>query len=255
MKAIKTIIFLASMAATSTWAAPASNSGSGGVRGSTASSAGSGTRPAGSGNSAARSGQTTAAPRPQNGSTPGADRGATFGSFAKRGTRAPATQRVSPVRASLLAGRTQPSARVTQLIREKEGSGPGWVGTALLVRLLSQHDLSDSDKAWIEGRIATQGKEEDQPTPLLESVEPSITFHIQGLRPHYPPHTETQLHVRATQGPTEVPVRCTLAGAIIQSEGAAVRVKWTPATQGVLLLKCDADGHQHRRLLQARNDS
>lgn len=247
------VVAVAAMAATAACAAPSSSGG--GARGSTGSGVGSVPRASSTGSTTPHGGQAAAGPRPQQGGNPGAAARSRFGNFATGGTSQARGQRVSPARASLAAGRSQPSPRVTQLIKEKEDSGPGWVGTGLLVWLLSQHDLSASDKAWIEEQIAAQGKEEDQAPPLLGSVTPTVAFHIEGLRQRYAPDAEAQLTVRAMRGNIQLPVRCTLAGGNFQPEGAALRVKWMPASSGVQLLTCEAGGHQDRRLLRAGSDS
>lgn len=250
MGSMKTMVVLVAMAATAAYAAPSSSGG-----GSRGGLGGGSTRPAGAGTAGQRTVPAATGSRPQQSGTLAAARRSTFGSFAAGKTGQARGQRASPARASLLAGRSQPSARVTELIREKEASGPGWFGTGLLVWLLSQHDLSASDKAWIEQQIAAQGEEEDQIPPLLGSVTPTVAFHIEGLRPRYAPDSEAQLTVHATRGNTELPVRCTLAGGRFKPEGKALRVKWTPSSPGVQLLTCDADGHQERRLLRAGSDS
>lgn len=250
MGIMKTMVVLVAMAATAAYAAPSSSGG-----GSRGGLGGGATRPAGAGTAGQRSGPAATGSRPQQSGTQAAARRSTFGSFAAGKTGQARGTRASPARASLLAGRSHPSARVTELIREKEASGPGWFGTGLLVWLLSQHDLSASDKAWIEERIAAQDKEEEQPPALLGSVAPAVAFHIQGLRQSYAPDSEAELTVRATRGDTQLQVRCTLAGGSFHPEGAALRVKWTPASPGVQLLTCDADGHQDRRLLRAGSDS
>ncbi|WP_249354847.1 hypothetical protein [Ralstonia sp. 3PA37C10] len=64
-------------------------------------------------------------------------------------------------RGSLLEGGAQPSPKMAQIIRERESSGPGWIGTAFLVALLSRHDLSDSDRQWLQTKIdALAGEDE-----------------------------------------------------------------------------------------------
>lgn len=249
MGTVKTLVVLVAMAATAAYAAPSSSGG-----GSRGSSGGGGAARSTSAGTGQRSVPSATGTRPQQNSAQSAARRSTFGSFASGRTAQVRSQRASPARTSLLAGRSQPSARVTELIREKEASGPGWFGTGLLVWLLSQHDLSASDKAWIEDRIAAQGKEEEQLPALLGSVAPTVSFHIQGLRQSYAPDSEAELTVRATRGDTQLPVRCTLPGGSFHPEGTALRVKWTPASPGVQLLTCEADGHQNRRLLRTGSE-
>lgn len=108
-------------------------------------------------------------------------------------------------RRSLLTGTPPPSPRLREIIQREESSGPGWIGTAFLIALLSQHDLSAADHAWIEARIAALGRDEEQPPALLASVTPAVAFHIQGLKQSYPPDNEAELTVRATRS-----CRCTV---------------------------------------------
>ncbi|MDF6893604.1 hypothetical protein NLR16_24450, partial [Escherichia coli] len=67
---------------------------------------------------------------------------------------------------------------MAQIIRERESSGPGWLGTAFLVALLSRHDLSDSDRQWLQSKIdALAGEDEaDDASGLAPPLAPSVTF-------------------------------------------------------------------------------
>ena len=160
----------------------------------------------------------------------------------------------SPARRSLLAGSpSQPSPKVTEIIRERERSGPGWLGTAFLVSLLSQHDLSSSDRSWIEGRInALRDSGEDaEPAPaLLSPAAPGVSFRYAGLQPQFEAGAEATVTVRAERAGVAVPVACALPGAQLDQGQGEARIEWTPAGPGVQLLSCEAAGHRDRKLLR-----
>lgn len=167
----------------------------------------------------------------------------------------------SPARRSLLAGSpSQPSPKVTEIIRERERSGPGWLGTAFLVSLLSQHDLSSSDRSWIEGRINSlrESGEDDEPAPaLLSPAAPGVSFRYAGLQPQFTAGAEATVTVRAERAGVAVPVACALPGAQLDQGRGEARIEWTPAGPGVQLLSCEAAGHRDRKLLRvaaANND-
>lgn len=167
----------------------------------------------------------------------------------------------SPARRSLLAGSpSQPSPKVTEIIRERERSGPGWLGTAFLVSLLSQHDLSSSDRSWIEGRINAlrESGEDDEPAPaLLSPAAPGVSFRYAGLQPQFTAGAEATVTVRAERAGVAVPVACALPGAQLDQGQGEARIEWTPAGPGVQLLSCEAAGHRDRKLLRvaaANND-
>lgn len=171
-------------------------------------------------------------------------------------TQSTTQQRSAPgARASLLGGGAQPSQKVTEIIRERESSGPGWIGTAFLVSLLSRHDLSSSDKSWIEGRIADARKDgdPDESEPgLVPAVAQDVVFRFVGL--DRPLHLDTPaaftISAKDQSGKLpslvcEVPVGARMS----QSPGRA-EVRWTPQANGVYILTCSAAGHRVRRLVR-----
>ncbi|MEJ1269013.1 hypothetical protein WDV93_25060 [Pantoea ananatis] len=88
--------------------------------------------------------------------------------------------RPSPTnRQSLLSSNgPQPSPRLQTIIREKEASGPGWVGTAALVWLLSQHDLSSSDREWINSRLREADSDSSSEQPVPVSGQSDVSFSV-----------------------------------------------------------------------------
>ncbi|QNM95451.1 hypothetical protein [Chitinimonas koreensis] len=138
-------------------------------------------------------------------------------------------------RQSLLPPRgAQPSPMLTQLIREKESSsGPGWVGTAFLVALLSRHDLSADDRRWIESRLSSvsaargaNGAEADTSPSAL----PKVIYDIQGL--DRPLVVRRSGSIRAvahhTGASAALPIECRLPEAAVERQGGGVVLTWTP---------------------------
>ena len=145
---------------------------------------------------------------------------------------------------------SQPSPKVAQVIRERESSGPGWVGTAFLIALLSRHDLSSADPSWIQGRIDAlrdDGNEEDD---LLDAVASPVTFDFAGLKPKPEVGDKFSVLVSAKSKGAAVPVSCSLDEATVVRSDQLSQVSWEPSAPGAALLTCEAAGHQSRRLLR-----
>jgi hypothetical protein len=157
-------------------------------------------------------------------------------------------------RQSVLDGTRPPSSTITRLIREKENSGPGWVGTAVLVWLLSQHNLSHDDRAWINGRLADLEPDGTSVTPaLLPSAVPKIQFRYDGLAPVYYVGSTITVTVSAFDGEVAVPVKCDLPGAAITNNSNESRITGTADLPGIQILTCAASGSNDRRLIQTSN--
>lgn len=156
---------------------------------------------------------------------------------------------------SLVGGGSPPSPKVTGIIRERETrSGPGWLGTAFLISMLSRHDLSSSDRSWIQGRIGelrAQGvddraSEED----LLSAVKSPVKFRYAGLQPVYSTGDVVTLSIQATREGKAIPVECVFQGAHVDRLDGSANISWTPVDPGAQVLTCRANGHQERRLLR-----
>lgn len=168
---------------------------------------------------------------------------------------------VPAARRSLLSSGTQPSSRVTEIIRERESSGPGWIGTAFLVSLLSQHDLSASDRSWIEGRISSLRAEErgedggDGPDPLLPPAKPNVAVALSGAAVPLESGVPAAMELIATaNGRPATSLECSVKGdtttrTTLRRPGV-LGITWTPDHPGVYILDCTADGHHERRLLR-----
>lgn len=146
----------------------------------------------------------------------------------------------------------QPSQKVTQIIRERESSGPGWLGTAFLVSMLSRHDLSSSDRSWIQSRIDTirsSGEAaDDEPPALLPAAHPKIEFSFQGLDEPLHVGEAASVSVSALAHGKPVPVTCDHPAATNQN--GHVEIAWTPDAPSVSLLTCKSGERQERRLMR-----
>lgn len=151
-------------------------------------------------------------------------------------------------RSVLERSRTLPSEKLQTVIREKERSGPGWIGTGLLVWLLSQHDLSSSDRHWIEKQI-DESKNENVQTQLPPPPLSDVVFSWV-----YPPvfnQGETSLiTVKATEGEQQKPVTvsCVLKDIHSSQDGIAARLEWTPLKEVTAVMRCEAGGLSDMRI-------
>ncbi|HED3078481.1 hypothetical protein [Citrobacter amalonaticus] len=151
-------------------------------------------------------------------------------------------------RSVLERSRTQSSEKLQTVIREKERIGPGWFGTGMLVWLLSQHDLSSSDRRWIQEQI-NEAKREGEETALPPPPLSDVVFNWS-----YPPvfrQGETShITVKATEGVQQKPVtvNCVLKGVHSIMDGVAARLAWTPGTEVSAVMRCEAGGLNDMRM-------
>lgn len=151
-------------------------------------------------------------------------------------------------RSVLSRSQTLPSEKLQTVIREKERSGPGWMGTALLVWLLSQHDLSSSDKAWVNQQIAQAKKENQQvlpPPPELSDVAFNWSYPSA-----FTPGQKAMIAVSAKQGLAgkAVPVTCVMNGSYGVKNGEITRIEWTPDKAMTAVMRCEAGGLSDLRM-------
>lgn len=168
--------------------------------------------------------------------------------YGKLGTRSSL-----PARRSLLTTGTPPSPRLTQIIRERERSGPGWIGTAVLIALLSQHDLSAADRSWIQGKIdalEAEGEGDEVQALLPPAQRPmSITGVTQPLRAG-----QSATFAVAAGGIPADAVACDIEGATTQpavsSRDRVASLTWTPERSGAYIMNCRAGKYIERRILR-----
>jgi hypothetical protein len=158
---------------------------------------------------------------------------------------------------SLLAAGPPPSARLTEVIHERETLGVGGLmGMALLVSLFNRPDLTADDRGWIEGRIAALRAEDlDAANALLPAAQPKVRFDYAGLEDGFVVGRPARLSIAAQDDsgrPLPLPLQCAVAEAQIVSVADRVEVSWTPDADGSRLMVCCAGQHQERRLLLVR---
>ncbi|HFE3442932.1 TPA: hypothetical protein ACF3I9_004398 [Klebsiella aerogenes] len=145
---------------------------------------------------------------------------------------------------------SMPSPKLQSIIRERENSGPGWIGTGLLVWLLSQHDLSSSDRAWIQQQIDDAGNDTDtEAPPLIEASDTGFTWQM-------PPTIEAgqpvKIAITAVAGADKknvVPV-CSVNGVVSQVSGNQAILTWTPHDEVNAVIDCSANGWNDMRLIR-----
>lgn len=238
LKYSKFVVFMMalSVASTSTLAGSFSSRSSGSSSGGASRSIGSPSRSVGLGNSVSVSrastgykASKTASMRPMN--------------------RLNSKETLQSRRSLIPADGPQPPKRVAEIIRERESSGPGWLGTAFLITLLSRHDLSITDKSWIDDRIkAIRNEEGYDASALLDPVNPTVTYIFKGLEEPLLAGETARISVSAMSGNKPIPVTCDHPAAISHSD--MVEITWTPNEPSVSLLTCTAGKQQERRLIR-----
>lgn len=137
----------------------------------------------------------------------------------------------------------QPSPRLQTIIREKEASGPGWVGTAALVWLLSQHDLSSSDREWINSRLReADSSEPPAPGESDVSFQWAVPAQIMSGQP-------VKIIVTAFHHGKAVLPSCELGNVKSVPENNAAVLNWTPENTFSAVATCRAEGWVDQRLL------
>jgi hypothetical protein len=163
-----------------------------------------------------------------------------------------------PSRRSLLSAGTPPSPRLTQIIRERERSGPGWIGAAVLIALMSQHDLSASDRSWIQGKIDALDAEGDGDTAeaLLPAVQQPMS--ISGASQPLIIGQSAAISVTSS-GKAVDSVACDIEGAdtqpVVSSRDRTTSVIWTPEHAGAYILNCRAGDRAERRILRVTSNN
>ncbi|WP_336732059.1 hypothetical protein [Pantoea ananatis] len=158
--------------------------------------------------------------------------------------------RPSPTnRQSLLSSNgPQPSPRLQTIIREKEASGPGWVGTAALVWLLSQHDLSSSDREWINSRLREADSDSSGEQPVPESGQSDVSFQW-AVPAQIVSDQPVKIIVTAFRHGKAILPSCELGDVKSVPENNAAVLNWTPENTFSAVATCRAEGWVDQRLL------
>ena len=138
----------------------------------------------------------------------------------------------------------QPSPQLQTIIREKEASGPGWLGTAGLIWLLSQHDLSSSDREWINNRLRDENSENTP--PVTEQSDVSFQWSVPAAVTNGQP---AKIVIAAVRHGKVLQPDCELGDVKSVHENNAAVLNWTPENTVSAVATCRADGWVDQRLL------
>ncbi|MEN4569238.1 hypothetical protein [Pantoea agglomerans] len=138
----------------------------------------------------------------------------------------------------------QPSPQLQTIIREKEASGPGWLGTAGLIWLLSQHDLSSSDREWINNRLREENSE--NPQPVTEQSDVSFQWSVPATLTN---GQSAKIVIAAVRHGKVLLPDCELGDIKSVHENNAAVLNWTPEHTVSAVATCKADGWVDQRLL------
>lgn len=182
--------------------------------------------------------------------------------FAARvtGSSAAGFRSLSAARASATLAPARPSPQLQTIIREREVSrGPGWLGTAALVWLLSRHDLSDDDRRWVASQMSSSGGVLEDGTSV-NRVGKNLTFVYEGL-PEAVKVGQT-LHVviaAIDEKHRHQALSCGLIGpgntplsARTDITDSGVSLTWTAKQEGITFLQCDGLAEGERRAIDVR---
>lgn len=139
----------------------------------------------------------------------------------------------------------QPSPQLQTIIREKEASGPGWLGTAGLIWLLSRHDLSSSDREWINNRLREENSSKNT-SPVIEQSDVSFQWSVPASIINGQPVKIVIAALR--QGKVLLP-DCELGDIKSVHENNAAVLNWTPEHTVSAVATCRAEGWVDQRLL------
>lgn len=154
--------------------------------------------------------------------------------------------RLSPAAPQSLQNRSgpQPSPQLQTIIREKEASGPGWLGTAGLIWLLSQHDLSSSDREWINNRLREENSENT--SPVTEQSDVSFQWSVPASFTNGQP---AKIVIAAVRHGKALQSDCELGDVKSVHENNVAVLNWTPENTVSAVATCRADGWVDQRLL------
>lgn len=141
----------------------------------------------------------------------------------------------------------KPSERLQTVIRQKESSGPGWVGTGLLIWLLSQHDLSTSDREWVQSRIDEARKDGEDIAPPPPELSDVIFSWV--LPEKIVPGQDVIIKAAAIEDKKPLIPDCEINGQHGHTEDQNTVLEWKTASAVSAVVLCTADGWTDMRLL------
>jgi hypothetical protein len=122
------------------------------------------------------------------------------------------------------------------------------VGTAALVWLLSQHDLSSSDREWINSRLreADSDSSSEQPVPVSGQSDVSFQWAVPAQIVSGQP---VKIIVTAFRHGKAILPSCELGDVKSVPENNAAVLNWTPENTFSAVATCRAEGWVDQRLL------
>lgn len=139
--------------------------------------------------------------------------------------------------------------------REQQRNGPGWLGTAALVWLFSQHDISPSDRTWISSQLEQQAAVSD--TTSTHRTAKKLTFAYEGLPSQAVVGEPIELAVSAVDASKhKQALSCSIVGpgsdtsATSTPTDSGTVVAWQPRAEGTAFLQCDGLYEGERKAIQ-----
>lgn len=162
-----------------------------------------------------------------------------------------ATRNKTAQRQSLLAGSSAPPPRVAQIIKQKESKfGTGFVSGAILAYLLSSHDLSASDKQWVQNKLNDmKAKGEPLDDGLIRKPVPTVIFSYAGLKPQFARGESLNISASAASNSQPVAIKCTMDEAEVTNSNDSAHIAWVPMVPAAIILSCEANGHKDKRII------
>lgn len=183
--------------------------------------------------------------------------------FAARvaGSSAAGFRGLSAARPAATLAPAGPSPQLRTIIREREVSrGPGWLGTAALVWLLSRHDLSDDDRRWVSSQMSSSYGDTVEDGASVNRVGKNLTFVHEGL-PESVQVGQT-LHMVITaidEKQRHQALSCGITGpgnkplsAKTDITDLGVSLTWTARQEGIMFLQCEGLAEGERRAIDVK---
>lgn len=155
------------------------------------------------------------------------------------------------VRRSLLSGSSIPPPKVAQIIREKESKfGVGLMSGAILMYLLSSHEISSKDKQWVQGKLdGLKANGESIDDGLIRITPLVVNFSYIGLKPQYSIGENINITASAMDGPNPTLIACSMNNATITLRNTSTHISWISNAPAAVILTCESNGHKDYRII------
>lgn len=162
----------------------------------------------------------------------------------------------APSRIGATPDTLRPSPQLQARIeREQQRNGPGWLGTAALVWLFSQHDISPSDRTWISSQLEQQAAVTD--TTSTHRTAKKLTFAYEGLPSQAVVGEPIEMAVSAVDASKhKQALSCSIVGPGLDTSATSTPtdsgtvVAWQPRAEGIAFIQCDALYEGERKAIQ-----